>query len=233
MAGLIFRAQDEKNFYVVRASGSGDNFRFYKVVNGLRGELIGPSISIERDKWYEISVECQGNRIRCFLDGQPVIPELTDSSFTKGNIGFWTKSDSVSYFSDIRITYTPVIPRAQVLVDAAMEKYSRLRGMKVFARRPGEQEIKMIAGDDPRELGIAGSEVDAEVIDNARVHVLKSRDEIVVTMPVRDRNGEPVASVRVIMNSFPGQTDRNAVARATPAVKLLSDRIQYARDLFD
>src|SRR5436305_5578133 len=46
MAGLAFRIQDEANYYVVRASSLGNTFRFYKVVNGQRGPLVGPEIQI-------------------------------------------------------------------------------------------------------------------------------------------------------------------------------------------
>src|SRR5439155_5958586 len=42
MAGIAFRIQNETNYYVVRASSLGNTFRFYKVVNGQRGTLIGP-----------------------------------------------------------------------------------------------------------------------------------------------------------------------------------------------
>ena len=34
IAGVVFRHQDEKNFYVVRASALGSNLRFYKFVDG-------------------------------------------------------------------------------------------------------------------------------------------------------------------------------------------------------
>ena len=41
MAGIVFRLQDEKNFYVIRASGLGNNVRFYKMVAGLRESAPG------------------------------------------------------------------------------------------------------------------------------------------------------------------------------------------------
>ena len=44
MAGIAFHLRDEKNFYVVRASGLGRNIRFYKVVDGVRSPPIGPDI---------------------------------------------------------------------------------------------------------------------------------------------------------------------------------------------
>ena len=91
MSGVAFRSHDEKNFYVIRASSLGNNLRFYKVVNGERGPLIGPEVEIPKGAWHELTVECKGNQIRCLLDGQERIPTLTDSSFASGKIGFWTK----------------------------------------------------------------------------------------------------------------------------------------------
>ncbi len=41
MAGIAFRVQDETNYYVVRASGLGSTFKFYKILNGVRGPLVG------------------------------------------------------------------------------------------------------------------------------------------------------------------------------------------------
>ncbi|MEI6078619.1 MAG: hypothetical protein WCS94_23780, partial [Verrucomicrobiota bacterium] len=44
MAGVVFRYQNSSNYYVVRASALGKNVRFYKVVNGLRSDPIGPAV---------------------------------------------------------------------------------------------------------------------------------------------------------------------------------------------
>jgi hypothetical protein len=60
-----------------------------------------------------------------------IIPAITDNSFLKGKIGFWTKSDSVSYFSDAKIVYTPRVPYAESLIKETMSKYPRLLGLKI------------------------------------------------------------------------------------------------------
>src|SRR5262245_49724280 len=145
MAGVVFRLQNETNFYVLRASSIGNNFRFYKVVNGQRGTIIGPETPIPKDTWHELAVECKGNQISCLLDGKPVIPTLTDSTFSSGKIGFWTKSDSVSYFSDTKITYTPREPGAQALVRDITTTYSRLLGLKVFVLDKDKTSTRLIA----------------------------------------------------------------------------------------
>ena len=49
-------------------------------------------------------------------------------------------------------------------------------------------------------------------------------------MPLRDRNGESIAAVRVAMESFTGQTEQNALARARPLVKQIQARVQTAAE---
>ena len=73
MAGIAFRIQNATNYYVVRASSLGNNLRFYKVLNGERGPLVGPEVPIPSGVWHELTVECKGNAIRCLLDGKELI----------------------------------------------------------------------------------------------------------------------------------------------------------------
>ena len=73
MAGIAFRIQNETNYYVVRASSLGNNLRFYKVLNGERGPLVGPEVPIPSGVWHELTVECKGNAIRCLLNGKELI----------------------------------------------------------------------------------------------------------------------------------------------------------------
>ena len=136
MAGIAFRIQDERNYYVVRASSLGNTFRFYKVVNGQRGPAIGPEVPIAAGVWHELSIECKGNQIRCLFDGKELIPMLTDNSFVRGKIGFWTKSDSVSYFTDTKIVYKPHEPPAQAIVLDTLKKYPRLLGLEIYVLGP-------------------------------------------------------------------------------------------------
>src|SRR5438477_4316862 len=132
MAGIAFRIQNETNYYVVRASSLGNNFRFYKVVNGERSQPIGPEVPIPSGLWHDLSVECKGNQIRCLLNGKELIPLLTDNTFVRGKIGFWTKSDSVSYFTDTKIVYTRREMPAQTLVRETSKKYPRLLAIKIY-----------------------------------------------------------------------------------------------------
>jgi hypothetical protein len=52
-------------------------------------------------------------------------------------------------------------------------------------------------------------------------------------MPLLDRNGDIIAAARVIMKSFPGQTEQNALVRATPIVREMQSRINSLQDLIE
>ncbi|MBA4148648.1 MAG: hypothetical protein H0X66_11090 [Verrucomicrobia bacterium] len=232
MAGLVFRYQDEDNFYVVRASASGNTFRFYKVVGGQRSTPIGPEIQIPGGTWHDLSVTCKGNQIRCSLNGKEAIPMLTDNSFMAGKIGFWTKSDAVSYFSDTHIEYTPREPIAQKVVRDMMIRYPRLLGLKITAFKASDA-LQVIASSNESEMGKAGSKTEASVIKEDQFYTAKGKESITVYLPLRDRNGETIAALSIKLKSFVGQTESNALARSLPINKEIAARIQEAKHLFE
>lgn len=103
-AGLVFRLEDANNYYVVRANALEGNYRLYHVVAGKRQQFAGANFNIPSDEWHELRVECVGNKITCYYDGEMKI-ESTDDTFKEaGKVGLWTKADSVTYFDDLRVT---------------------------------------------------------------------------------------------------------------------------------
>lgn len=233
MAGVAFRIQDETNYYVVRASSLGNTFRFYKVVNGARGGLIGPEVEIPKGVWHELAVQCKGSEIRCSLDGKELIPPLTDTSFRSGKIGFWTKSDSVSYFFDTKLAYVPREVPARVMVRDVVKKYPRLLGLKVYAMTGSPPSPQLIASSDEKEVGAPGGETERDVLERGTIYYGKGKTSVSVVMPLRDRNGEVVGAVRVVMKSFLGETEQNALVRAMPIVKAFQARVNNASDLIE
>jgi hypothetical protein len=231
MAGVAFRIQDERNFYVVRASSLGNTFHFYKVVNGVRDNPIGPELEIPKGVWHELAVDCKGNRIRLRLNGKEPIPELSDSTFTEGKIGFWTKSDSVSFFTDIRLSYTPRECLAKAILAEMRRKHPRLLGLKIFATSAARPQLHLVASDDDKDIGKPAGQVEKDTVGKDAVFYGKSGQKVFVTMPLHDRNGDPIAAVRLVMESFPGQTEANALGRATPIIKEMEARVRSATDL--
>ncbi len=100
-AGLVFRLQDANNYYIVRANALEDNYRLYHVIKESRRQFAGANFKVTSGEWHELKVECVGNKIICYYDGQKKI-EATDDTFKDaGKIGLWTKADSVTYFDDL------------------------------------------------------------------------------------------------------------------------------------
>jgi len=232
MAGIAFHFQDEKNYCYIRASALGDTFSFFRVVNG---ELVSPVSSkytFETNAWYKLNIECRGNEIRASINGKELLlVVIRDAPLNGGKVGFWTKSDSVSFFGQTRVTYTPRQILAQQLIEESIKRYPRVQGIKIFAAPDGKTGPRVIAGTNPTDIGRPGQEVERDVIARSAIYYGKEEDSVLVTLPLHDANGETVGAVKVIMKSFPGQTEKNAIARALPIVKGMEARVQKAADL--
>jgi Domain of Unknown Function (DUF1080) len=231
MAGIAFRIQDEKNYYYVRASALGNSFCFFKFVNGL---LVGPvkaNLEITQGSWHDLAVECKGSLVTCSLDGKVIFGQMREEEFPKGKVGFWTKSDSVSYFADTKITFSPLVDPAQAIVREVARKYSRLVGLKISVLGQDRKTTRTVASKVPAEVGQAGGKSEFEVITHGTVYYGKEKDTVAVIMPLRDRNGEIIAAARVILGTFPGQTEENAIGRAVPVVREVQGHIQSLDDL--
>jgi hypothetical protein len=108
-AGLVWRAGDANNYYVVRANALEDNVVLYKTVNGVRSALdivgrkggYGVNISVPANQWLGLRVDFNGSRFRVLYNGKQLF-EVEDSTFSDaGKVGLWTKADSVTLFDEI------------------------------------------------------------------------------------------------------------------------------------
>jgi hypothetical protein len=233
MAGVAFRVQDEKNYYYVRASGLGGTFSLFKFINGELTRPIASRAAITNGVWRELSVECLGNRVTCSLDGQPLIQGTMENVRPTGKIGFWTKSDAVSYFGATKIVFTPLEAPAQVLLRAALKRHPSLLGLKLYVLGADRHSTRVVASKDESEVGQPGGKAELAVINDAIVYYGKEKDHVAVILPLRDRNGDGVAAVRVVMRTFRGQSEANAVARATPIVRELQAHVHNLTDLVE
>ena len=234
MAGIVFRYQDPKNYYVLVASVLDKHFWFFKVVDGVRSDkLIGPPIEIAKDEWHEMSVKCEGNHIHCLFDGKEIIPMITDSSFSSGKVGFLTKSDSVAYFTDAKLSYTPRETLAQSLVSDTLKKFPKLEALKIFAVRPGGDGPVVVASKNEKDINQPGGNVEKDVIHNAKSYFGKDKKAgtVTLTVPLRDRNGEAIAAVVFVMKSFPGETEDTAAIKTQGMVKTMQPRVSSLEDL--
>lgn len=227
MAGVVFRARDERNFYYFRANAKDGNLKFFKCVNGDLLPPVEAALPVTKGVWHGLKVDCLDNRIRCYYDDQLIFGELVDTTYLKGKLGLATKSDSVSYFSDLSVIYTPREGLAASLIKAAMKEYPRLKGLRVYALVREKAEVCVVGATDPQELGLVAGKEEKDVLVRGAIYNLKDKDQnhISVYLPLRDRNGDIAGVVRVTLETFLGQTERSAVVRAQSVVKVMEEQL--------
>jgi hypothetical protein len=108
-AGLVWRARDANNYYVVRANALEDNVVLYKTVNGVRSSLdivgrkggYGTDVKVPANTWHSLRIDFKASRFNVSFNGKQLF-EVEDSTFTDaGKVGLWTKADSVTLFDEV------------------------------------------------------------------------------------------------------------------------------------
>jgi 3-keto-disaccharide hydrolase len=103
--GIVFRFADGK-YYVVRANALEDNFRFY-YFDQKRYQLASATVKPPAlGQWHTLRVVAVGDLVQAYLDGELLL-DHRDSRFRSGQVGLWTKSDSVTAFDDLQIKAYP------------------------------------------------------------------------------------------------------------------------------
>jgi len=104
--GIVWRALDANNYYVVRANALEDNVVLYKTVDGKRSPLdivgrtggYGVKVAVPSEQWHTLRVDFAGPRFTVTFNGKRMF-EVDDMTFTgPGMVGLWTKADSVTVF---------------------------------------------------------------------------------------------------------------------------------------
>jgi hypothetical protein len=100
--GLVWRAKDERNYYLARWNPLERNLRMYEVVDGERHQLASETVRADPG-WHELKVSMRGDQMRCSLDGRASITARDGSFLAPGKIGLWTKADAVTHFDELSI----------------------------------------------------------------------------------------------------------------------------------
>jgi hypothetical protein len=108
-AGIVWRAKDANNYYVVRANALEDNVVLYKTVDGRRTELdivgrkggYGVKEAVPANTWHTLRVEFAESHFKVVFNGKAIF-DVEDRTFVNaGQIGLWTKADSVTAFDNV------------------------------------------------------------------------------------------------------------------------------------
>lgn len=101
--GVIWRWKNGDRYYVARANALENNVSLYYTEGGRRNTLKYVDAPVARGKWHTLRVDFEGDLIRVSLDGRRYIEHRDDHIGGAGAVGVWTKADSVTAFSELRV----------------------------------------------------------------------------------------------------------------------------------
>ena len=104
--GVIFRARDGRNYFLIRANALENNFRLYTMVNGRRSTIASATVAPPKlGEWHALRVVAKGTKVQAYLNDALLLDH--DAKMSSGGwVGLWTKADSVTEFKDLEITGT-------------------------------------------------------------------------------------------------------------------------------
>lgn len=108
--GIVFRFAEGK-YYVVRAHARENNVRLYYYDGNEPHMLVTANVQpLALRRWHTIRIVAVGDQIQGWLDDQLLINYedmrslvRTDPRLEEGEVGLWTKADSVTAFDDLTI----------------------------------------------------------------------------------------------------------------------------------
>ncbi len=229
-AGLVFRWQDPGNYYSARLDAKEGWFVFRKVVNGAEEDPIGNRVPIRQGRWHELEVVCRGTHIELELDGQ-ALPVLIDSQFASGRAGLWALSGTAASFSRARLVSGERSGGLDALVREALEKHRSFLSFSLYAARKEGGAPEVVATSGEEALGTLGDETVIDSLRRRNSYTARQGDDFIVTLPVRDRNGEGMAVCRIRVRASFGLSRQRALARCLPVARSLEGRFPSREDL--
>jgi len=103
VAGLLFRAQNANDYYVVRANALDNSVRLYRVDRGKRSQLAGKEVPVESDQWHSLRVIADNDHFEVSLDGKLLFTATDRSLRQAGAMGVWSQADSVTHFGSLLV----------------------------------------------------------------------------------------------------------------------------------
>jgi hypothetical protein len=100
--GLIWRATDDRNYYVARANALEQTIDVIRVTEGVAQLLRSYKQPVGTQQWHTLRVLHRGCRLEVFF-ARTRIGSLCDQALPAGRIGLWTKADAVTYFDDLQL----------------------------------------------------------------------------------------------------------------------------------
>jgi hypothetical protein len=104
-SGILFNVKPNGDYLAIRFNGTEDNLVLWKFVNGTRSFVKrgAKNAPLELGTWHEIKVVTKGTSVQGYLDGELLIEHTWETPIS-GKVGLWSKTDSMSEFTDFTVT---------------------------------------------------------------------------------------------------------------------------------
>ena len=101
--GVIWRVQDNENYYIARFNPLEDNFRIYYVRDGARKTLASVKVALPVGKWHTLKIIQRGSQFEGYLNGRKLLNGANNLFTKSGGVGLWTKADAVTSFDNFSV----------------------------------------------------------------------------------------------------------------------------------
>jgi hypothetical protein len=111
-AGLVWRYQDPRNYYLLHFSADQKNIAMFRVQDGQahpipvvggKAGALGVSHDIRTGQWYVAKVSYRGTHFKVSFGNRALFEGVDDAIRNPGKTGLWTRGGTVSEFDDFRI----------------------------------------------------------------------------------------------------------------------------------
>ncbi len=100
--GVLFRYQDEDNYYRFSWFAEGKSLRLEKRVDGVFHVLAQDAAVYTANRSYALQISASGSALKVMVDGKTIF-SVKDTSLAKGTIGLYSYYNAGSYFDDVRV----------------------------------------------------------------------------------------------------------------------------------
>ena len=103
-AGILFNLKNNGDYLTVRFNAKEDNLVLWTFKQGKRSfvKKASEDVPLKMKQWYAMKIVVQGTKLEGYLNGKKIL-DYTLSEPVSGKVGFWSKTDSVTYFDDFTV----------------------------------------------------------------------------------------------------------------------------------
>jgi hypothetical protein len=102
-AGLVWRYQDERNYYLLRFSVDEKNIAMFRMQDGQAHSIFSAAHDVRADQWYVAKVIFRGSHFRVLFGNRQLFEAEDDAITAPGKTALWTRAGTVAFFDDFRI----------------------------------------------------------------------------------------------------------------------------------